>query len=77
MSRHQSSRPAALQRNQMENIEWRNQTTITEFILLGFGDLQELQTPLFLLFLVTYIVTMAGNILIVVLVVTDRHLHTP
>ncbi|XP_073165363.1 olfactory receptor 6B1-like [Lepidochelys kempii] len=61
----------------MENIEWRNQTTITEFILLGFGDLQELQTPLFLLFLVTYIVTMAGNILIVVLVVTDRHLHTP
>ncbi|CAM5096058.1 olfactory receptor 6B1-like [Natator depressus] len=61
----------------MENIEWRNQTTITEFILLGFGDLQELQTPLFLLFLVTYIVTMAGNIVIVALVVTDRHLHTP
>ncbi|XP_065270041.1 olfactory receptor 6B1-like [Emys orbicularis] len=61
----------------MENVEWRNQTTIREFILLGFGDLQGLQTPLFLLFLVIYIVTMAGNILIVALVVTDRQLHTP
>ncbi|XP_032634302.1 olfactory receptor 6B1-like [Chelonoidis abingdonii] len=61
----------------MENVEWRNETTITEFILLEFGDLQGLQTPLFLLFLVIYIVTMAGNILIVALVVTDRQLHTP
>ncbi|XP_005309095.2 olfactory receptor 6B1-like [Chrysemys picta bellii] len=64
-------------RNHMENVEWRNQTTIREFILLGFGDLQGLQTPLFLLFLVIYVVTMAGNILIVALVVTDRQLHTP
>ncbi|KAM7150769.1 olfactory receptor 6B1-like [Macrochelys suwanniensis] len=61
----------------MENVEWRNQTTITEFILLGFRDLQELETLLFLLFLVIYIVIMAGNILIVALVVTDQHLHTP
>uniref|UniRef100_A0A8C4YT20 G-protein coupled receptors family 1 profile domain-containing protein n=1 Tax=Gopherus evgoodei TaxID=1825980 RepID=A0A8C4YT20_9SAUR len=54
-----------------------NQTTVTEFILLGFGDLPGLHVLLFLLFLVIYIVTMAGNILIVVLVVTDQHLHTP
>uniref|UniRef100_A0A8C3XQ11 Olfactory receptor n=1 Tax=Chelydra serpentina TaxID=8475 RepID=A0A8C3XQ11_CHESE len=54
-----------------------NQTSITEFILLGFGDLPELQILLFLLFLVIYIVTMAGNILIMVLVVADQHLHTP
>ncbi|XP_067393516.1 olfactory receptor 11A1-like [Emydura macquarii macquarii] len=54
-----------------------NQTTITEFILLGFGDLPQLQTLLFLLFLVIYVVTVAGNILIVALVVTDQHLHTP
>ncbi|XP_053902237.1 olfactory receptor 6N1-like [Malaclemys terrapin pileata] len=54
-----------------------NQTTMTEFILLGFGDLPGLHVLLFLLFLVIYIVTMAGNILIVVLVVTDQHLHTP
>nr|XP_005310481.1 olfactory receptor 1020-like [Chrysemys picta bellii] len=61
----------------MAKTEWRNQTVITEFILLEFGDLQNLQFPLFLLFLVIYIVTMAGNLTIVVLVVIDRHLHTP
>ncbi|XP_024052697.1 olfactory receptor 11A1-like, partial [Terrapene carolina triunguis] len=57
--------------------EWRNQTAIIEFIFLGFGDLPELQLLLFLLFLVIYISTMAGNVLIVMLVVTDQHLHTP
>ncbi|CAM4652166.1 unnamed protein product [Lepidochelys olivacea] len=59
------------------NIECGNQTTVTDVILLGFGDLPELQIFLFLMFLVSYIVTMAGNILIVVLIVTYQHLHTP
>ncbi|XP_061448019.1 olfactory receptor 8U9-like [Rhineura floridana] len=62
----------------LENTEEKNQTYITEFILLGFGEHHEaLQIPLFLLFLVIYFVTMAGNILILMLVATDRHLHTP
>ncbi|XP_050773899.1 olfactory receptor 10A4-like [Gopherus flavomarginatus] len=61
----------------MANPEWGNQTVLTEFILVGFGNLPELQTLLFLLFLVIYIATMAGNILIFVLVVADQHLHTP
>nr|XP_023969564.1 olfactory receptor 6B1-like [Chrysemys picta bellii] len=57
--------------------EQGNQTSITEFILLGFGDLPELQIPLILLLLVIYIATVAGNVLIIVLVVADRHLHSP
>ncbi|XP_075768307.1 olfactory receptor 5AP2-like [Pelodiscus sinensis] len=61
----------------METGEGKNQTYITEFNLLGFEMFPQLQTLLFLLFLVIYIVTMAGNLLIVVLVVVDRHLHTP
>nr|XP_006128984.1 olfactory receptor 1052-like [Pelodiscus sinensis] len=61
----------------MGNPEHRNETSITGFILLGLGILPELQTFLFLLFLLIYIVTVAGNFLIVVLVVADRHLHTP
>ncbi|XP_044842432.1 olfactory receptor 1020-like [Mauremys mutica] len=61
----------------MVNPEEVNQTSITEFILLGFGNFPNQQTLLFLLFLVIYITTMAGNILIVALVVTDQHLHTP
>uniref|UniRef100_A0A670JM58 Olfactory receptor n=1 Tax=Podarcis muralis TaxID=64176 RepID=A0A670JM58_PODMU len=56
---------------------FENQTEITEFILLGFGEFYEVQTLLFLAFLVIYVVMMAGNILIVVLVVFDQHLHTP
>ncbi|CAM5097756.1 unnamed protein product, partial [Natator depressus] len=61
----------------MMNPEQGNQTSIAEFILLGFGTLPELQILLFLLFLVIYIATMAGNILIVVLIVVYRHLHNP
>nr|XP_005310474.2 olfactory receptor 11A1-like [Chrysemys picta bellii] len=54
-----------------------NQTSITEFILLGFGNLPELQIIFFLLFLAIYVVTMAVNILIAALAVTDQCLHTP
>ncbi|XP_053902416.1 olfactory receptor 11A1-like [Malaclemys terrapin pileata] len=61
----------------MVNIEQGNGTSLKEFILLGFGDLPELQTLLFLLFPMICIATMAGNILIIVLVVPDQHLHTP
>nr|XP_008172561.2 olfactory receptor 11A1-like [Chrysemys picta bellii] len=64
-------------RQLLEKREGENETYITEFILLGFGNLREMQILLFLLFLVIYIVTVAGNILIVVLVVADQHLHSP
>ncbi|XP_062994271.1 olfactory receptor 10A7-like [Elgaria multicarinata webbii] len=61
-----------------EQIQSRtNQTAITNFILLGFGDHPELQVLLFLAFLIIYMMTMAGNLLIVILVVADLHLHTP
>nr|XP_006135714.2 olfactory receptor 7A5-like [Pelodiscus sinensis] len=61
----------------MEKAEGRNQTPVVELILLGFGNRPELQPLLFLLFLAIYIVATAGNLLIVVLVVADPHLHTP
>ncbi|KAM7145712.1 olfactory receptor 6B1-like [Macrochelys suwanniensis] len=61
----------------IDKAEEDNRTVITEFILLGFGNLPELHILLFLVFLMIYIVTMSGNILIVALVVADQHLHTP
>ncbi|XP_062994270.1 olfactory receptor 11A1-like [Elgaria multicarinata webbii] len=61
----------------MSNAEEGNYTAITEFILIGFGNLHELQLLLFLLFLMIYIVTITGNLLIMLLVLTDQHLHTP
>nr|XP_056720518.1 olfactory receptor 2AP1-like [Euleptes europaea] len=50
---------------------------ITEFILLGFGDLCRFQILLFLVFLVIYMATVTGNVLIFALIVLDRHLDTP
>lgn len=63
--------------NLMQKLEMRNETIITEFILRGFGDLQHQELLLFVVFLIIYIMTMAGNLLIVILVVTDQNLHTP
>ncbi|XP_044840273.1 olfactory receptor 6N1-like [Mauremys mutica] len=57
--------------------DWRNQTAVTEFIFLGFGELPDLQILLFVMFLVIYIATVSGNIIIIALVVADQHLHTP
>ena len=61
----------------MEKEEWDNRTSPVEFLLLGLSNVPKLQMPLFLLSLMIYMVTVFGNILIVVLVVADRHLHTP
>ncbi|XP_028572598.2 olfactory receptor 6B1-like [Podarcis muralis] len=60
----------------MDNKQWNNQTMVKEFILLGFGNIHSFQL-LFLVFLVIYLVTMLGNLLIVILVAADQHLHTP
>ncbi|KAK9397204.1 olfactory receptor [Crotalus adamanteus] len=60
-----------------ETLGLQNQTVIKEFILLGFKHLQSIRIILLLVFLIIYIMTIAGNVLIVLLVATDRHLHTP
>ncbi|XP_015265469.1 PREDICTED: olfactory receptor 1020-like [Gekko japonicus] len=61
----------------MKHMETDNKTVVTTFILLGFGNAPGLQIPLFLLFLIIYCLTIAGNIIIIVLIITDHHLHTP
>ncbi|XP_074928566.1 olfactory receptor 4E1-like isoform X2 [Chelonoidis abingdonii] len=50
---------------------------VTEFILLGLSSNPETQLILFMVFLPIYLLTLAGNILIMVTIVHDRHLHTP
>ncbi|XP_066485955.1 olfactory receptor 14A16-like [Tiliqua scincoides] len=54
-----------------------NQTSITEFLLLGFSDLRELQILHFLVFLSMYLAALIGNFLIICIVVQNRHLHSP
>ncbi|XP_057564271.1 olfactory receptor 18-like [Hippopotamus amphibius kiboko] len=50
---------------------------VSEFFLLGLSDDPELQPVLFTLFLSMYLVTMLGNLLIILAVTSDAHLHTP
>ncbi|XP_074129725.1 olfactory receptor 7A10-like [Sminthopsis crassicaudata] len=54
-----------------------NQTEFIEFILLRFSEKPEHQGPLFGLFLGIYLVTVVGNLLIMLAIVSDSHLHTP
>uniref|UniRef100_A0A8C6CWA9 Olfactory receptor n=1 Tax=Moschus moschiferus TaxID=68415 RepID=A0A8C6CWA9_MOSMO len=54
-----------------------NQTWVREFILLGLSSDWDTQVSLFFLFLVMYLVTVLGNVLIVLLIRLDRRLHTP
>ncbi|XP_053120555.1 olfactory receptor 11A1-like [Hemicordylus capensis] len=61
----------------MANTEWVHLPNNTGFILSGLEKFNEFQSLFVLIFLVVYIVTMAGNILIVVLVILDHHFHTP
>ncbi|XP_039213824.1 olfactory receptor 6B1-like [Crotalus tigris] len=61
----------------MWNTEKGNQSSITKFLLEGFGNVPELQPLLFLFFLIIYLATVIGNLLIILLVIADHHLHTP
>ncbi|XP_047608815.1 olfactory receptor 8B3-like [Phacochoerus africanus] len=54
-----------------------NVSSVTEFILLGLTQQPELQLPLFFIFLGTYVVTMVGNIGLIILIGLNPHLHTP
>ncbi|XP_027437756.2 olfactory receptor-like protein OLF4 [Zalophus californianus] len=55
----------------------RNNTGISVFQLLGFSEGPELQPLIFGLFLLMYLITVFGNLLIILAVSSDSHLHTP
>ncbi|XP_058381768.1 olfactory receptor 7D4-like [Diceros bicornis minor] len=58
-------------------MESGNHTEISEFLLLGLSEDPELQPLLFGLFLSMYLVTVVGNLLIILAISSDSHLHTP
>ncbi|XP_040111682.1 olfactory receptor 8B3-like [Oryx dammah] len=55
----------------------RNDSFMTQFILAGLTDQSILQLPLFFLFLVMYMVTVMGNLSLIILIGLSSHLHTP
>nr|XP_012325407.1 olfactory receptor 49-like [Aotus nancymaae] len=54
-----------------------NRTTVTKFFLLGLSEACKLQMLIFLGLLLTYLLTLLGNLLIVVITLMDRCLHIP
>ncbi|XP_066217149.1 LOW QUALITY PROTEIN: olfactory receptor 7A17-like [Saccopteryx leptura] len=58
-------------------MEPENLTRISEFLLLGLSEAPELQPLIFRLFLSMYLITVLGNLLIILAVSSDSHLHTP
>ncbi|KAB0381060.1 hypothetical protein FD755_008844 [Muntiacus reevesi] len=54
-----------------------NQSSVSEFLLLGLPIWPEQQGVFFALFLGMYLTTVLGNLLIILLIRLDPHLHTP
>ena len=54
-----------------------NLSAVTEFILIGFSTFPHLQLTFFLLFLLMYLFTLLGNLLIMATIWRERSLHTP
>ncbi|XP_036732080.2 olfactory receptor 7G1-like [Manis pentadactyla] len=58
-------------------MEPQNHTEVSEFLLLGLTEDPEVQLIRFGLFLSVYLDTVLGNLLIILAVNSDHHLHTP
>ncbi|XP_011216623.2 olfactory receptor 5H2-like [Ailuropoda melanoleuca] len=58
-------------------METKNTTELEAFVLLGLTYQPEWQIPLFLVFLVMYLITMVGNLGLIALICNDPHLHIP
>ncbi|KAM6154263.1 olfactory receptor 5BS1-like [Erethizon dorsatum] len=58
-------------------MEVGNETSVPVFVLLGLSNNPQVQVLLFVVFLVIYLLTLVGNLLILLIIHTDSHLHTP
>ncbi|XP_075027158.1 olfactory receptor 5AR1-like [Calonectris borealis] len=57
-------------------MEEENWTVVTEFIFLRFTSWPNLERVLFTLFLIIYLLSLVGNVLILIIVLLDSRLHS-
>lgn len=55
----------------------KNQTAVTEFLFMGLTDFLPLKIFLFVIFFFVYVVTLAGNLGLIILIWMDSRLQTP
>ena len=55
----------------------RNITQVSDFILMGLTDSEEIRLVLFTFFLLIYLITVLGNVGKILLIYLDSQLHTP
>ncbi|XP_062433962.1 olfactory receptor 8I2-like [Rhea pennata] len=58
-------------------MDGENLTVMPDFILLGFTNFPELESTMFTVFLILYILTVMGNLAMILLINIDSQLHTP
>ncbi|XP_037350235.1 olfactory receptor 50-like [Talpa occidentalis] len=61
----------------LARLSFYNQSSVSEFLLLGLPIRPEKQGLFYILFLVMYLTTVLGNLLIILLIRLDSRLHTP
>uniref|UniRef100_A0A8C3YUJ4 Olfactory receptor n=1 Tax=Catagonus wagneri TaxID=51154 RepID=A0A8C3YUJ4_9CETA len=58
-------------------MDWRNHSSVTEFMLLGLSANPHIQALLFVLFLGIYLQTIMGNLMLLMVIRADSHLYMP
>lgn len=61
----------------MEFPRWENQSSVSIFQVVGLSQSLDPQIHLFLVFLGIYLITVVGNIVILLVISSEKRLHTP
>ncbi|XP_027717136.1 olfactory receptor 14I1-like [Vombatus ursinus] len=68
---------SAVHTGNMAPADMANFTIVTEFLLMEFADIRELQVLRAIFFILIYLATLVGNFLTITAVVSNQHLHAP
>ncbi|KAM4696238.1 olfactory receptor 5AR1-like [Rhinophrynus dorsalis] len=60
-----------------QGMNQHNVTVVAYFILVGISDFPQMQAIIFILVLFIYLITLGGNVTILLLIFTDPRLHKP